>query len=149
MLKFNDMSFKYLFSIGILLFCYSCKSPQQRFSEYKGAIITLGYGGGFTGEYKEYSLLENGGVYQFNTLSLERKYFGKLDSNVTKQLFKNYITLNLNKKILNNPGNMSHYIIYKGDKINHKLLWSNMDEINPNVRLYYEILMENFKNFKK
>lgn len=143
------MTFKYLFCIGILLFCYSCKSPQQRFSEYQGSVITLGYGGGFSGEYKEYSLLENGGVYLFNTLSKEREYFGKLDSNVTKQLFKNYINLGLNKKILNNPGNMSYYIVYKDDKIDHKLLWSNMDKINSDLRIFYEILMDNFKKFKK
>ena len=143
------MSLRYYVGFGVLLMFFSCFSPKQSFNDYTGDMISLGYGGGFSGEYKEFSLLETGDLYKYSTLTKEREYLGIVEKNLTDQSFNNYIVLGLDKMNVNNSGNMNHYIIYKDKNGENKLQWSDMKKIDSDLSLYYKVLMNSFKKFIK
>ncbi len=148
MLKYANMNRKYILFISILVSFFSCKSMEQSFDDYKGKIITIGYGGGFTGEYKEYSLLENGDMFLYNTISKKRKYLGKVEKNVVDQMFENSKMLNLPKVKFNKPGNMNKYIVFRINKVENKILWSNDKDINNDLSTFYKVFLNNVKKYK-
>lgn len=123
-----------------------CKSssPVKQYETYKGAKLILGSGGGFTGEYKEYIILENGDVFKRSTFDDKLVYLGKLKKNDALQLFENFATLGLQNKSLNLPGNMNKYIKYVKDDNEHVLQWSyDKDKmIDPSIAMFYKIGMK-------
>lgn len=126
-----------LFSIALI----ACKSQHKNFDEYEGKIITIGKGGGFTGAYDEFSILENGRVFKFNTIEKERHYIGKLESNVTKQLFANYNMPGIYGNSINYPGNMNYYIQFTDGQNSFRSLWSDFHAIDQNFSLFYDFAM--------
>jgi hypothetical protein len=133
-----------VFSIALI----ACKSQHHNFDGYEGKIITIGKGGGFTGAYDEYSILENGRVFKYNTIEKERHYLGKIESNVTRQLFSNYAMLGISGKELNNPGNMNYYIQYKDDQNSFRSLWSDFNAVDKNIRLFYDFAMNSVSRLR-
>ncbi len=142
------MDRKYILFISILVSFFSCKSMEQSFDDYKGKIITIGFGGGFTGEYKEYSLLENGDMFLYNTTSKKRTYLGKVEKNVAEQMFENSKMLNLPKYRLNKPGNMNKYIKFRINQVENKILWSKSEDINSDLNTFYKVFLNNVKKYK-
>ncbi len=118
---------------------------EQSFDEYTGKVITIGFGGGFTGGYKEYSILENGDMFKFNTLTKKRNYLGKVERNVAEQIFKNSELLNLPKRKVNLPGNSNRYIIYRINKTENKILWSDNNKVDSDLNTFYQVLLNNVK----
>lgn len=94
------MNIKSCLVLSVLLSLISCKSQQQNYDDFKGRIITIGKGGGITGAYDEYSILENGQLFHYNTLTKERLNLGKLETNITNQIFHNYELLKIGEKSL-------------------------------------------------
>ena len=135
----------YVFIFSILMILFSCKSMEQSFDEYTGKVITIGFGGGFTGGYKEYSILENGDMFKFNTLTKKRNYLGKVERNVAEQIFKNSELLNLPKRKVNLPGNSNRYIIYRINKTENKILWSDNNKVDSDLNTFYQVLLNNVK----
>lgn len=135
--------------LAVLVSLFSCKSIEQSFKDYEGKVISIGYGGGMTGEYKEYSLVENGDMFFYNTLSKEFKYFGKVEQNVTDQIFSNSELLKLPKRIVHKPGNMNRYIKYRINKEENKIIWSKNSEVEGDLNTFYQVFLNNVKKQKK
>ena len=140
------MKYNVIFVMAIMLLYGGCKapSPVQQYEKYDGAKLIIGSGGGFTGEYIDYIILENGYVFKKSTLDNKLAYLGKLKKNDVLQLFKNYSYLGLNKKNLNMPGNMNKYIKYIKDGEKHILQWSyeKSKMVAPEIKLFYKIAMK-------
>ena len=133
------MNYKTAIILLLVMISFSCKSPLELFQNYQGAKISIGSGGGFSGEYNEYILLDNGNLYHKNTLKNETVYLGSISDNEAKQIFNNYRELNFDKINLNSPGNISYYIKYEENDKNHKLTWANSSKIDPKIKLFYDI----------
>ena len=139
----------FIFLFSVLMLIFSCKSMEQSFDEYTGKVITIGFGGGFTGGYKEYSLLENGDMFLYNTLSKKRSYLGKVEKNVAEQMFENSELLKLPKREVNKPGNTNKYIIYRINKTENKILWSKAGQVDNDLNTFYQVFLNNVKRFNE
>ena len=146
------MRYNLVLAVLIMFFYGSCKSPSpvQRYENYKGAKLILGSGGGFTGEYKEFIILENGEIFKRSTFNDKLEYLGKLKKNDALQLFENYHHLGLDKKAVNLPGNMNKYIKFVKDGKEHVLQWSydKSKMVDPQIEIFYKIAMKMIKGRK-
>ena len=134
------MNYKPVMLLLFFWLVYSCKSPMEVYQNYQGAKISIGSGGGFSGEYNEYILFDNGNIYHSNSLKKQTVFKGSVSKNEAKQIFQNYFTLHLNESELNSPGNFNYFIKYENGDNKHKLIWSNSSEMDPNIKLFYKIL---------
>ena len=118
---------------------------MELYQNYKGPQLSIGSGGGISGEYNEYILFENGSFYHKNSFEKGIKFIGSIPANEAKQIFKNYFTLKFDDIELNSPGDFSYFIKF-GDKVkNHKLIWANSSKIEPKVKVFYDILRSKVK----
>jgi hypothetical protein len=88
--------------------------------KYQKGTIYMGSGGGFTGAWQEYQLNANGKLFKKNSKSDSTQYLFTLDSTTTKQYFKRYYKLKIDKKSLNAPGNAYFYMGHKVGKFSNK-----------------------------
>jgi hypothetical protein len=127
----------------ILLACtflVSCKNSAT-LTERIGDVLegelelkryAVGKGGGFTGDYKEYILCENGKVYK-RDFSYDREVFTKQLSDADLQYFLEKIEeLGLEGLSINEPGNMNYYIEIREGKLSlNKILWGGNSYYPP------------------
>lgn len=128
--------------IILAIIVVSCKSQMTNYDDYKDGIIVVGKGGGFTGAYDEFSILENGQVYKYNTITKERLLFGNMKKNFAEQVFNNYKLLKIGEKGINAPGNMNYFIEFKNGENSLKSIWSDQkDESTRELVLFYKTVM--------
>lgn len=120
---------------------FSCKTKQYLPENYNGKIIKLGTGGGFTGQLIEYTLLENGQV--FRSSNGGRSELTRLERNKAQQMFDNIYSMQFHHILLDDPGNMYHYLEIIDMKETHKIQWGANDANVPRELLIY------FANAKK
>jgi hypothetical protein len=135
---------KYLILIFVIssMLLVSCKSQMTNYDDYKGKIMVVGKGGGFTGAYDEFSILENGQVYKYSTITKKRLLLGNMKKNFADQIFNNYELLKIGEKNINAPGNMNYFIEFKNGDNNLKSIWSDQkDESTSELMLYYKTVM--------
>jgi hypothetical protein len=135
------MNIKSCLVLSVVLSLISCKSQQQNYDDFKGRIITIGKGGGITGAYDEYSILENGQLFHYNTLTKQRVNSGKMESNITNQIFHNYELLKIREKQVNLPGNMNYFVQINDKGKTVRSLWSDMDSADSQLVLFYKFAM--------
>lgn len=126
-----------------LLFFIHCKPSHFTPYEYEGKIIVIGTGGGFTGQVREYTILENGQVFSGTSQEGFVKELPRLEKKDVVQIFRNYDELNFAALEIDKPGNMYHYLIMKNENGNHKIQWGAYDSNAPRELLIY------FANLKK
>jgi hypothetical protein len=108
--------------------CSSTKSNTDTTTNNKSNNSEMKYcvgrGGGFTGDFEEYILLENGKVYKRDFV-YERDVFYKELSALDTEYFLNKIDeLSLYGEDINKPGNMSYYLeIRQGNNTINKIIW--------------------------
>tara|TARA_R100000750_G_scaffold17710_1_gene11766 strand:- start:42899 stop:43351 length:453 start_codon:yes stop_codon:yes gene_type:complete len=108
--------------------CSSTKSNTDTTTNNKSNNSEMKYcvgrGGGFTGDFEEYMLLENGKVYKRDFV-YERDVFYKELSALDTEYFLNKIDeLSLYGEDINKPGNMSYYLeIRQGNNTINKIIW--------------------------
>jgi len=115
---------------------------MSNYEDYKGKMIVIGKGGGFSGAYDEFSILENGQVYKYNTITKERLLLGRMKKNFSEQVFNNYKLLKIGEKGNNAPGNMNYFIEFKNGENSLKSIWSDQkDESTREMVLFYKTVM--------
>lgn len=134
------MRIKTFMILASILLLISCRSKQQSYDDFKGKIITIGKGGGISGAYDEFSVLENGQLFHFNTLTKERVNYGKLENNITDQIFHNYDLLKIGEKNVNLPGNMNYFVQFSENGNVTRSLWSDMDSADTQLVLFYKFV---------
>lgn len=117
----------FLFVFG-LFGLVSCKSTQLPPEKYDKASLTFGSGGGFTGAYHEYILLDDGRLYSRNIGGSAPTFLKNVDKMATKQFFDNIKTFGLDKFNYNEPQNLYYFLNYKSQKDSSGITWSGYPE---------------------
>ncbi|MFZ4412010.1 MAG: hypothetical protein ACOYOV_02920 [Bacteroidales bacterium] len=78
--------------------------------------IQFGYGGGFTGEFKTFTLTANCKLYEKN------KELKKVDAKIGLEIFKK--AEELKEYIMNEPGNMYSFIEFKTKDKTNRIVWA-------------------------
>jgi hypothetical protein len=121
----------YIFSI--LLILLSCKSAEEVNSSNSptGKRYAIGQGGGFTGEYFEFILSENGQVHKYDYKNDREVYFKKLKKIDLVYFSEKLEALSLEGMEINAPGNMTYYIDVRIGKTSiNKITWGHYN-YNP------------------
>ena len=126
----------------VLVLALSCKTTKYTPADFPEDQITFGSGGGFSGIVTDYTLLDNGQMFQRSStdnLFVELKSASK---KATKQMFHNYKFLGIDTLTINAPGNFYYFIQYTGkDSKEDKLVWGADQTPTPeNLKLYYSLL---------
>lgn len=139
------------FLLSILVFfglSTGCKTNVLSPEAYKGGQIHFGSGGGFTGDVKTYSLLENGQI--FGKTSRGGDSWSALPRTSIKEaklLFQQYNDKKFAELQHDNPGNIYKFITFKSNDLEHVICWGgNKKKINEAVELYYRSLIELVKH---
>jgi len=123
----------FLFLSSILISCSSSRIVPIEIEK-----INFGYGGGFTGAVKSYSLEADG---QLRQVEWEKDTLVKrIDVAVTQQLFersKEFISYQFNE-----PGNMYSFLEIQSKKNTQKIMWGmNSQRVEKKVmQLYNELI---------
>jgi hypothetical protein len=140
---------KYFILVYISVLLFSCSSTKQSFEDYKGDSIAIGFGGGFSGIYNEYILHKNGDIFKKGINEGEVELKGRINKNMSLQIFRNAEILGYDNMSKNDPGNMNRYLIININGKNNKILWSANDNTEKELNLYFKILMNSIKKFNK
>ncbi len=109
-----------------LIFLVSCKTTHYANPEdYTGRMISVGEGGGFTGQTHRYTILENGQVFVKTTLPESAAELDKLSKKTADEIFKRFDALRFSEIDFNHPGNMTYFIAYGKDKDRHEVKWGD------------------------
>lgn len=132
---FKGILFTLLILSGLFNGCKNSATLPERIGDMLEGELDLrryaiGKGGGFTGDYEEYILREDGKVYK-RDFSYDREVFTKQLPEEELNYFLNKINqLDLEGVSIMEPGNMSYYIeIREGEISINKILWG--------LRTYY------------
>lgn len=103
-----------LFIIGPLLLLgisiFSCKSRPVDPETYSERIVKFGSGGGFTGFYTHYQLLENGDLFMQKDPDSTLQYLSRVKKKLRKPIFAQLDSLEVEAFAYDQPGNMSQYV---------------------------------------
>ena len=123
-IKFKAFFYPLLFSLILI----SCKTAEEvnSTSTPQGKRYAIGQGGGFTGDYSEFILGEDGKVFKYD-FKYDREVFFKNVSKADLIYFLEKIeALSLDGMEMNSPGNMSYYIdVREGRTSINKLVWGH------------------------
>lgn len=123
-----------LFSLTLL---FGCKTIP------KAQVITVGSGGGFTGVWQEYSLKPTGEILRHTSKPDTNVLVMTLSKSDTKKIFKEIVSLDLSKKQLDEPGNMSYFLSFaEGDKFSYRVVWGGKTPPADSVKQFYKSFME-------
>lgn len=136
---------KLLFYIlSTMLIFTSCKTKSFTPTTYEKEQITFGNGGGITGAIVEYTLLSNGQLFEKSGNT--HTQITKLKKNQATQIFENYKLLGLDRKVINDPGNMYFFIQRKSKDTLHKIVWGNKPVSDNRMTIYFANLMKIIKD---
>ena len=129
--------------ITISMGCVSSESLSTDNNNIKRYAI--GKGGGFTGDYTEFILNENGKVYKYDYKYDREVYYKDLEKVDLHYFLEKIEELGLEGIDINQPGNISYYIEVKiGQNSINKIVWG--------ANLYYppkELVAFHDEIFKK
>lgn len=130
--------------IAILLICLACKTTKEESAVAHDTFLLLGQGGGFTGRYEEYIIHKGGSVEKWNEENKTTTPLGKLDTERTRELFKDWDKLNKQNLRGLTPGNMNYRISYVAPQGETTIKWSDAQVPNPQIvdffKKYYALL---------
>ena len=102
--------------------------------------LTFRWGGGFTGQTKEYVLLPNGQLFGRRSVlsDLPLREYEPLDKKVADDLFETYVDLGFGTLGYDDPGNMTYTVAYATATDSTAITWGG-SEVQPSeaVRTYW------------
>lgn len=137
------------FSCLCLGLFFSCNNKVYTLSELPDKQIIFGSGGGFTGAYTQYLLLENGQLFFTTNHGKTYDVIENMNKKTAKDFFKEVETLMKSKKIKNQPGNMTYFVHYKTGETTTKIIWGqNGPQIDDDIDSFYNALNKSVKGKK-
>ena len=141
--------FTFLILSGLIIGCKNSATLPERIGdvlegESELKRYAVGKGGGFTGDYQEYILCEDGKVYK-RDFNYDREVFTKQLSEEDLQYFlKRIAELDLDGISIEQPGNMSYYIEIREGKLSfNKIVWGLNTYYPPKeLELFHEELFK-------
>jgi hypothetical protein len=115
-------------------------------STYSATFLTWGEGGGFAGIEKRFHVLPSGKVYQSSSLDSLITSPGKLDANLTTQIFDQIQAFDLNQYHYYQPGNRYFFLIPEGSLDSTRIVWAPGDEeVHPACLQIHQLLRQSFQ----
>ena len=134
-----------LFSIAITFGCKSQKKTAEELDASGEVSMIFGSSGGFAGKTTKYKLYEDGSLFQL-TNNKSFVPMNPLDKNLAGQFFSNFNTLGFDRVDLDDPGNMTYFIIVQVGDRKKKLAWGGMNKDMPDdLETYYRNFMKTMK----
>ena len=108
------MKYAIFFTLLIALIFVSCKSTEKSFTPttFEGDTLTFGSFGGFAGAENKYLLLSNGQIFKYSRKD-NGKEIDRVEKKQVEQIFKNIDNLKLRDQVLDDPGNLTHFMEIK------------------------------------
>ena len=145
--KIKTLFFLVISCIGLITI--SCASlPQDSPRIIKKYAV--GEGGGFTGEYTEFSFSEDGKVYKRDFNNQRDVFYKQLNETDLKYFLDKISSLAIQTTEMNYPGNMSKYIeIREGETTLNKIVWG-ANNYNPplNIDGFHKELYQKLSAFE-
>jgi len=120
-------------------------SKRYTLDELPEKRLHFTFGGGFTGEYKEYMILPNGQLFHRTRVvsQLPFREYDPIDPKVAKDLFETYENKDIAEFGYENPGNMTYTIMQVVASDTTSITWGGA-EIKPDevVRTYWRRVMQ-------
>lgn len=130
----------FLVSSVACLFFWSCKPKDYMLDNLPNRQITFGEGGGFTGKYTTWMLLDSGQVLQKSGIGAEYAEIGKLKYSQAKKFYKRADAISTDVMKENQPGNYNYEFILQRDSVDYKATWANEADIDTSIfNLYKEL----------
>ena len=139
---------------ALSIFAFACKSNKvESPQESIGKKLTLSHGGGFTGIYNTYCLLENGQLFKASKTQGVMDKQKSLPQDITDQIFSNYDMLGLADMKVQTYGNLLYSITMEEGDNKNKISWEKGDKDSETLQLFFrnvmnQIKMNNDKEFK-
>ena len=137
---------KFLFFLVISVMTIACKSNKvESPSEAVGKKLVLSHGGGFTGKYNSYTLLENGQLFKAsNTKGVVNKQ-KDLPKDIVDQIFSNYDVLGLADIKIETYGNLLYTVQMMDGGNKNKISWEKGDKGSETLQLFFRNVMNQIK----
>lgn len=124
------MTKQILLLLSIIALFVSCSSSAKVANDPDSRRLVFGNGGGFTGIYTTYELLEDGNVYTLlpdSTLQPVKK----LRRKQTREIFAQADKLKMAQPVFNHPGNLTWFIKYHADGAVTEYKWGDANASVP------------------
>ncbi len=132
------------------LITLGCSKKNVIPSAYSGDMMIVGSGGGFTGAYSTYYILDDGAIYRQNMQDTVFVKIGELSKKVVKHQFRMYDDMKLGELELNDPGNRYHYLTYRDKSKNeHKIQWGKSTLEDKRISIFHDNLMKLIKSMNQ
>ncbi|MEL7531508.1 MAG: hypothetical protein AAFN10_09385 [Bacteroidota bacterium] len=126
--------------IGLILF--SCKSRPMDPENYTETKIKFGSGGGFTGLYTHYQLLDNGDLFMQKEPDSTQQHLARIKRKMYKPLFAALDQIDQEAFRYQNPGNMTRYVEVQMGDTSYRASFAMQDSLAPQaVQDMYQQLM--------
>ena len=116
--------FRLIFPLFILLFLASC-THKIATDKLPTTQVLFGTGGGFTGEVRDYALLEDGRIVKMKNGAAEQEVVKKISKKKAASYYATLDSMPSKTWLYNAPGNIYHHITVKKDgKKESKVVWN-------------------------
>lgn len=131
----------FLLSFLTCLLFWSCKTKTYTLENLPKNQVIFGEGGGFTGQYTHWLLLNNGQLFSKKGFS-DGDYVevGTLKKSLAKKLYKATNDLDIHKMIEQAPGNYNYELSIQKDTVNYTCKWSNPKDVDAAIVNTYKEL---------
>ena len=146
----NTILIELVFLTLTAMFLTSCSSSKSNITSDsninypKDLIIEIGSGGGFTGKWAGYSLLDNGKIISWNgnKQGANPKDYQKLDQKTIQFIWQKIIDSKVLDIKLQEPGNMSKSIKIMANGKLYFFVWdySRKDNITNDLNILYQFI---------
>lgn len=137
-----------LILIGVVLFLYNCKNTTYTIDTLPTDRVIFGQGGGFTGAYVDFILLENGQIFKQNSLTKEMKELTSIKKKHAKKLFEQVKSATITP--VKEPGNMTYSLRYQTAETEQSVTWGNPSyQVDSTIQKLYDELATTINPLKK
>jgi len=137
---------KLLFVFALLFFAFACKSNKvESPQESTDKKLTLSHGGGFTGKYNTYCLLENGQLFKASETQGVMDKQKSLSQNIANQIFSNYDILGLADIKVQTYGNLLYSVKMEDGDNENIISWEKGDKNSETLQLFFRNVMNQIK----
>jgi len=114
-------------------------------SESVGKKLMFKHGGGFTGKYNTYYLLDNGQLFKATETEGVNTALKNMPQDKTDQIFTNYGALDIENTEVTTYGNLLYTIVMTDGDKEHTVSWERGDQNTDRLQLYYRSVMNMIK----
>lgn len=139
----------FLLSVFTCLFFCQCKTKDYPLDALPAERITFGEGGGFTGKYITWMLLDSGQILEQKGIAGELVQIKKIKRKAVRDFYKKAAALDPSLMQKKPPGNYNYSLTVQRDTTEMRVTWSAQSPAATAVTELYEQLRAQAKRPEK